>query len=66
MGMFEWNVQNGLSRWTPGLEALYGLSPGEFPGTHQAWEKLVHSDDRVDVVRLGKEIFETGELSEGI
>ena len=65
VGTFEWHIQTGLSTWTPELEAMYGLSPGEFPGTHRAWEKLVHRDDRASVVRLGEQAIETGEPVEG-
>ena len=65
VGTFEWHVQTGLSIWTPELEAMYGLSPGEFPGTHRAWEKLVHCDDRANVIRLGEQALETGEPVEG-
>ena len=33
------------NRWSPDLEAMYGLVPGTFDGTYQGWKKLVHSDD---------------------
>jgi PAS domain S-box-containing protein len=61
VGTFEWNVQTGLSFWTPELEAMYGLPPGGFPGTHSAWEHLVHCDDRAEAIRQGEQAFESGE-----
>ena len=45
IGAFEWNIQTGVNRWTPELEALYGLPRGGFPGTQEAFAKMVHPDD---------------------
>ena len=42
IGTFEWNIQSGVNRWTPELEALYGLPRGSFPGTQEAFAKMVH------------------------
>jgi PAS domain S-box-containing protein len=46
VGTFEFNVKTGVNRWTPELESLYGLQPGEFAGTQTAWEQMIHPDDR--------------------
>ena len=51
VGTFEWNIKTGVNRWTPEMEAMYGLPPGSFPGTQSAWEQLVHPDDRQETVR---------------
>jgi PAS domain S-box-containing protein len=51
VGTFEWNIKTGVNRWTPELERLYGLPPGGFKGTQGAWERLVHPEDREEVVR---------------
>jgi PAS domain S-box-containing protein len=51
IGTFEWNIQTGVNHWTPELEAMYGLSPGGFPGTQDAWERLVHEEDRPEAIR---------------
>lgn len=32
--------------WSPELEAIFGLQPGEFPGTEQALYEFIHPDDR--------------------
>ena len=61
VGTFEWNIQTGLSIWTPEVEAMYGLQPGEFEKTQRAWEQLVHPDDRDEALRLAKRSFESGE-----
>ena len=55
IGTFEWNIQTGVNRWSPELEALYGLEPGTFPGTQEAWEFLVHPDDRAEARRQVEE-----------
>ena len=59
IGMFEWNVQSGVNTWTPELEAMYGLTPGEFGATQQSWEQLVHPDDRAEAVARVDRAFET-------
>jgi PAS domain S-box-containing protein len=65
IGSFEWNIQTGVSIWTPELEALYGLQPGGFPQTQAAFENLVHADDRADVIKLVDRQFKTGQPTEG-
>ena len=32
--------------WSPELEAIFGLQPGEFPGTEQALYEFIHPEDR--------------------
>lgn len=46
IGTFEWDIQRDIFRWTPELEALYGLPPGTFAGTYQEWMKLLVPEDR--------------------
>ncbi len=46
IGTFEWNPHTNVNRWTPELEAMYGLPPGGFGGTQEAWEAMVHPDYR--------------------
>jgi PAS domain S-box-containing protein len=55
-GGFEWNLQTGRIAWDSQLEALYGLEPGQFPGTISAWENFRHAEDpRRKRVRLDDE-----------
>ena len=44
---FDWYIgaRESDNRWSPELEALYGLEPGTFDLTYQGWKKLVHPDD---------------------
>src|SRR6516225_5605547 len=60
LGIFEWDIRTGVDRWTPELEALYGLPPGGFAGTEQAWEELVHPADRAEVLRRVQHSMDTG------
>lgn len=46
IGSCEWNFGTGVMTWTEEMEALYGLSPGSFAGTYDAWLGYLHPDDR--------------------
>ena len=39
---FDWYIgaRESENRWSPELEAMYGLEPGTFDGTYQSWKKL--------------------------
>jgi PAS domain S-box-containing protein len=60
VGTFEWNIKTGVNRWTPELEAMYGLAPGVFPGTQAAWEQLLHPDDREENLRRVAQAMKDG------
>jgi PAS domain S-box-containing protein len=62
VGTFEWNIQTGVNTWTPELEAMYGLKPGEFAGSQKSWESLVHPKDRAEAVRQVQKAMETGKF----
>ena len=64
IGIFEQNFQTCAIFWTPELEALHGLQPGEFPGTIDFWKKFVHSDDLPEVLQVVEHAFETGKSVE--
>src|SRR4030095_3175170 len=44
---FEWRggASEGENRWSPDLEAMYGLAPGSYDGTYESWKKLVYAED---------------------
>jgi len=57
-GMGTWTRElDGTNRvqWSPELEAIFGLAPGEFPATEEAFFEFVHVDDRES---LGKAVSE--------
>jgi PAS domain S-box-containing protein len=56
-GGFEWDLSNGLIRWSPTLERMCGLRPGAFGGTFEHWRRLVHPEDLPRVAKsLGEAI----------
>jgi PAS domain S-box-containing protein len=65
IGTFEWSVQTNVNRWTPELEAIYGLRPGQFAGTREAWEKMLHPEDRDSATRQVQISFEADAPAQG-
>lgn len=46
MGVFDRNLQTNKVQWSDNLEAIFGLPPGGFAGTFEAFQQLVHPEDR--------------------
>jgi len=65
IGSFEWTIETNVNRWTPEVEAMHGLPPGRFAGTREAWEELLHPDDRNEVLKLVAASFETAAPVQG-
>jgi PAS domain S-box-containing protein len=51
MGMWEWNTQTNEILWSPGLEAIHGLTPGTFGGSFADYSNSIHPEDRDHVAR---------------
>ena len=51
-GTWEWNLITNDIMWSSGVEPLFGLEPGSFEGSYDAYRKLIHPDDvdKVDYV----------------
>lgn len=45
LGTFRWDLPSGTTTWDEKLESLFGLAPGTFGGTFDAWIDLLHPDD---------------------
>jgi PAS domain S-box-containing protein len=60
IGHWEWNALTDENRWSPEIEALYGLEPGTFGGTYEAWAKLLHPDDLPRAEEDVRRALETG------
>jgi PAS domain S-box-containing protein len=60
IGTFELDLRTNENRWTPELEEMYGLAPGSFGGTKEHWERLVHPEDRPNVLAQVELGFQTG------
>jgi PAS domain S-box-containing protein len=60
VGHWEWNAQTGENKWSPEIEALYGLKPGTFGGSYEGWAKLLHPDDLAGAEADVRRAIETG------
>jgi PAS domain S-box-containing protein len=60
IGHWEWNSLTDENRWSPEIEALYGLPPGGFEGGYQGWAKRVHPDDLPRAEADVRRALETG------
>jgi two-component system cell cycle sensor histidine kinase/response regulator CckA len=55
VGIWDMDYTTGVHRWSETLEAHYGLQPGTFGGTFEAFVERIHPDDRAAVLEtLGK------------
>ena len=52
MGSWDWNILTGEVIWSEDCERLFGLAPGSFQGTYEAFLACVHPADR-EVVDKG-------------
>jgi PAS domain S-box-containing protein len=57
-GSFEWDLKPGIVRWSDELCRIYGLKPGEFEGTVDAYIAHVYPDDRDRTRKLVAEVFQ--------
>lgn len=65
LGTFVWDAQSDVNTWSEEIEELYGLTPGTFGGTYDAWLVYVHPDDRQAADLACREALATGELHSG-
>jgi PAS domain S-box-containing protein len=45
LGTWDWDLETGVIIWSVQCEELFGLEPGSFAGTYEAFVQLVHPDD---------------------
>ncbi|HUE86462.1 MAG TPA: PAS domain S-box protein [Vicinamibacterales bacterium] len=50
VGIWDMDFATGVIRWSEILECQFGLRPGTFGGTFEAFVELVHPDDRAALV----------------
>ena len=50
LGTWQWDIAGGTNIWDTRLEEIYGLPPGGFGGSFEAWMELLHPDDIPGVI----------------
>ncbi len=45
-GVWRWEIDSGRVRWSDELHHIYGLRPGDFPGTVDAFLSYLHAESR--------------------
>ena len=51
-GTWRWDMATGVTQWDQEMERLFGLAPGTFDGTFDAWKALLHPDDVAPVLQV--------------
>ncbi len=46
IGIIERDLETGKETWAPGVEMVFGLSPGGVPASHMDWVGMIHPEDR--------------------
>ena len=62
---FDWHIgaRESENRWSPELEAMYGMEPGAFDPTYEGWKKLVHPDDWPSAKLALRRAHESGDIT---
>ncbi|MBD1933362.1 MULTISPECIES: hybrid sensor histidine kinase/response regulator [Cyanophyceae] len=59
--IYEWDIKSDRMEWFGKIDEHLGYEPGEFPRTLQAWENMLHPDDRDRVIAAVDQHLQTGE-----
>lgn len=59
-GVWETDLATGETRWSPEMERLYGIKPGEFAGTYAGFKQFIHPEDRGRFERESSRIVASG------
>ncbi|WP_346666772.1 diguanylate cyclase [uncultured Desulfovibrio sp.] len=57
-GMWDWFPKTGRVEYSPRFRAMLGYSPLQFPNSMEAWENIIHTDDRMRANRALYNIVE--------
>ena len=60
VGIWDMDYTTGVLRWSETLEAQYGLQPGTFGGTFEAFVERIHPDDRASVLETVGKAMKSG------
>ncbi len=59
-GTWTWDPETDVVEWDEAMEACYGMPPGTFDGTFEAYLERVHPDDRALTAELVAHARDTG------
>ncbi len=62
IGVWRWDPATNTVEWDQRTEQLYGLEPGTFDGTMEAYLGMIHPDDVDDALELIQSVAATGGL----
>jgi signal transduction histidine kinase/PAS domain-containing protein len=60
IGSFEWEIASNVVTWSDELYRIYGLEPGQFKGTYEAFLERAHPDDLGRIKSLVFDALRTG------
>ena len=60
VGIWDMDYTTGVLRWSETIEAHYGLQPGTFGGTFEAFVERIHPDDRASVLDTVGQAMKSG------
>ena len=60
VGIWDMDYTTGVLRWSEIVEAHYGLQPGTFGGTFEAFVERIHPDDRASVLETVGKAMKSG------
>ncbi len=52
LGTWHWNAIDGSNVWDEQMHHIYGLAPGGFDGTWDAWVASIHPDDQAEAIAI--------------
>ncbi len=61
VGSWEWNVAPNVVTWSDEMHRIYGIEPGQFDGTYEAFLARVHPDDRQHTQNVVLEAYRTAQ-----
>lgn len=59
LGSWHWDLATGEVVWDEQLEAIYGMAPGTFGGTFEAWLETVAPEDRDQAMAVVQEAWDS-------
>lgn len=60
MGAWDWDLISDHINWSDSVESIFGMTPGSFDGTYQAYLNCIHPDDFPIATQAVNRSLETG------